>query len=581
MKGRTIYLFMWGYQDSYRISLQGLARGVLSKLGVVDDAYVLLVGARAPGSNNPNPVCVEPEDGQWPLSLFDGLLDEVESKYKGHHLQSVFYGDAPSMNDKPEWIRRDAARMAVADALEPYDKANEVASFCGEPRRIGDYYVTPVIQVPTATFAQFPPLSPRPAGAFERGYGYRSLIHAAIYAVLEEATGKLQDPEPGRFFHDGVRNAEEIVRVAAEKFMHTPGLSIDRQYIHTDLFKILNLVSSLLYEGSKGIGDLVIVDPTNTAVDFALKFASPVPLREPRWIRKVLQMAATGVGIIADHQNIYGLGRLKESHNPAEQDAFIVSFVDHYHWELRCGDQMLIRSHYGVPRLPQEPIDRKAFLSSYARIFPRSLPEDGLRAWSLLNAQTRLEHGSMVVFAEDAANEAKRLGRQGTPIMPIILTEELLRSVSGIDGTILVDPSGYCHAIGVILDGEANEECMPSRGSRYNSGVRYVGSGGRKRLAIIVSDDRTIDVIPALRRLVSRTLIERHVATLESATLDNYHDSRNWLDKHRFYVNSGQCERINAVLSRLDNLPKEAGLLYFETERFETHPEMEESYLSD
>ncbi len=358
MKGRTIYLFMWGYQDSYRISLQGLARGVLSKLGVVDDAYVLLVGARAPGSNNPNPVCVEPEDGQWPLSLFDGLLDEVESKYKGHHLQSVFYGDAPSMNDKPEWIRRDAARMAVADALEPYDKANEVASFCGEPRRIGDYYVTPVIQVPTATFAQFPPLSPRPAGAFERGYGYRSLIHAAIYAVLEEATGKLQDPEPGRFFHDGVRNAEEIVRVAAEKFMHTPGLSIDRQYIHTDLFKILNLVSSLLYEGSKGIGDLVIVDPTNTAVDFALKFASPVPLREPRWIRKVLQMAATGVGIIADHQNIYGLGRLKESHNPAEQDAFIVSFVDHYHWELRCGDQMLIRSHYGVPRLPQEPIDR-------------------------------------------------------------------------------------------------------------------------------------------------------------------------------------------------------------------------------
>jgi len=579
MKGRTIYLFMWGYQDSYRINLQGLARDVLSKLGVVDDAYVLLVGARAPGSNNPNPVCVEPEDGQWPLSLFDGLLDEVESKYKGHHLQTVFYGDAPSMNDKPEWIRRDSARMAVADALEPYGKANEVTSFCGEPRRIGDYYVTPVIQVPTATFDQFPPLSPRPVKAFEQGYGYRSLIHAAIYAVLEEATGKLQGPEPGRFFHDGVRSAEEIVRVAAEKFMHTPGLSINRRYIRTDLFKILNLVSSLLYEGSKGTGDLVIVDPANAAVDFALKFASPVPLREPRWVRKVLQMAATGIGIIADHQNIHGLGRLKESHDPAEQDAFIVSFIDHYHWELRCGDQMLIRSHYGVPRLPQEPFDKTAFLASYARIFPRCLPEDGPRAWSLLNAQTRLQHGSMIVFAEDAASETERLRRQGTPITPTILTEELLQSVSGIDGTILVAPNGYCHAIGVILDGNASEECMPSRGSRYNSGVRYVESEGRKRLAVIVSDDRTIDVIPALRRLVSRTLIERHIATLESATLDNYHDSRNWLDKHRFYINSWQCERINAVLSRLDSLPKEAGLLYFETERFEAHPEMDESYL--
>jgi hypothetical protein len=185
----------------------------------------------------------------------------------------------------------------------------------------------------------------------------------------------------------------------------------------------------------------------------------------------------------------------------------------------------------------------------------------------------------MIVFAEDAASEAGRLSRQGTPIAPTILTEELLQSVSGIDGTILVDPSGYCHAIGVILDGDASEECMPSRGSRYNSGVRYVASEGTKRLAVIVSDDRTIDVIPALRRLVSRTLIERHVATLESATLDNYHDSRNWLDKHRFYINSGQCERINAVLSRLDSLPKEAGRLYLQTERFEAHPEMEESYL--
>lgn len=579
MSGRTIYLFMWGYQGSYRISLQGLARIVLSKLGVMDDAYVLLVGARAPGSSNPNPVCVEPEDGQWPLALFEGLLDDVESKYKGHRLQTMFYSDAASMNDKPEWMRRDSVKMAVADALQPYDKANEVTSYCGQPRLIGDYYVVPVIQIPTSIFTQFPPLSPRPVGTFERRYGYRSLIHAAIYAVLEEATGKLQDPEPGRFFRNGVRNAEEIVRLAAEKFMHTPGLSISKRYIDTDLLKTLNLVSSLLYEGSKGIGELVIVDPKNAAVDFALEFTSPVPLREPRWVRKVLQMAGTGIGIIADHQTIYGLGRLKESHDPAEQDAFVVSFIDHYHWELRCGEQTLIRSHYGVPRLPQEPFDKTAFLSSYARIFPGSLPEDGLHAWSLLKAQTRLHHGSMIVFAEDAASEAERLSRQGTPITPTILTEKLLQSVSNIDGTILVDPSGYCHAVGVILDGNAREECMPSRGSRYNSGVRYVGPEGRKRLAVIVSDDRTIDVIPALRRLVSRTLIERHIATLESATLDNYHDSRNWLDKHRFYINPGQCEQINAVLSHLDSLPKEVGLLYFETERFEVHPEMDESYL--
>jgi len=575
---RTIYLSMWGYQEHYRISLQILARDVLSKLGVMDDAYVLLVGARAPGSNNPNSICVEPEDGRWPPSLFNCLLDEIETQFDKHHLQDIIFGDAPSMNDKPEWIRRDSVRLAVGDALKPYDELNEVSSFCGEPRRIGDYYVTPVIQIPTSTFSHFPPLPTRPARKFERSNGYRSLIHAAINTVLEEATGKLQDPEPGRYFHDGLRSAEEIARVAAEKFMHTPGMSIDQRYIHTELFKILNLVSSLHYEGSKGIGELVIVSPKNPAVDFDLKFITPIPLREPRWVRKALQMAATGIGIIADHQCIYGLGKLKKSHDPTEQDAFIVSFIDHYHWEMRCGDQMLIRSHYGAPKLPQEPFDKTTFLSSYARIFPGSLPKDGLHAWSLLSAQARLQHGSMIVFAEDAASEVERLSRQGTPVTPIILTEELLHSVSGIDGTILVTPNGYCHAIGVILDGDASEDCMPSRGSRYNSAVRYVGSG-KNRLAIVASDDRTIDVIPALRRMISLTLIERHIATLESATPDNYHDSRNWLDKHRFYINSLQCERINAALYRLDSSPKEACQIYFETKRFEAHPEMNESYL--
>lgn len=577
MTGRTIFLFMWGYQESYRISLQSLVRNVLSKLGVMDDAYVLLVGVRAPGGSNPHPVCVEPEEGRWPLALFEDLPNDVESKYKGHRLQNMFYSDAPSTKDKPEWMRRDSAKMAVADALKPYDMANEVTSYCGEPRLIEGYYVVPVIQVPTSTFTQFPPLSPRPVKPSERSHGYRSLIHAAIYAVLEEATRKLQDPEPGRFFRNGVRSPEEIVHIAAERFMHTPGLSINERYINTNLLKTLNLVSSLLYEGSKGVGDLIIVDPKNAAIDFVLKFISPVPLREPRWVRKVLQMAATGTGIIADDENIYGLGRLEESNDPAEQDAFIVTFIDHYHWELRCGDQMLIRSHYGVSRLPQEPFDQTAFLSSYARIFPSSLTEEALHAWNLLKAQARLQHGSMIVFAEDAASEAERLSKQGTPITPIILTEELLQSVSNIDGTILVAPSGHCYAVGVILDGNASEDCVPSRGSRYNSGVRYVGAEGSKRLAVIVSDDRTIDIIPALRRLVSRALIERHIATLGSATLDNYHDSRNWLDNHRFYINIEQCEQI--VLSRLDSLPKEVGILYFETEKFHAYSEMDDSYL--
>lgn len=581
MAGSVIYLFMWGYQASYRIHIQVLARNVLRELGAPADAEVLLVGARRPGSNRTNPICIEPEDGKWQLSLFDGLLDLVESAYQNHHLTNIFYGDEPSMRDKPEWMRRDSVRTSVGKALEAFDTEYNLTSFCGEVRRIDDYYVTPVIQIPNATFELFPPLPHNPIDQGQRGNGFRSLIHAAMHAVLHEATEELHNPDPGRFTHRSMRDAKEIIRIAAKDFLHTPGLLIERRYIHTDLFDALNLVSSLMYEGVKGIGQLILVDPENDAVEFLAQFVEPVPFREPRWVRKVLQMAATGVGIIANSQYIYGLGRLKESHDSSAQDAFTVAFIDHYHWGLYCGSQALLRSHYGVPKLPQEPFDKTAFLANYARLFPLSSQEDGLHLWSLLLTQISQEHGSMIVVAEDAASEAHRLRRQGTSIVPIRLTELLLRSVSGIDGTILLDPAGFCHAIGIILDGEATDQCTPSRGARYNSGVRYVQTSSPCRLAIVVSDDRTVDIIPRIRRLVSRSRIEQYVAALEVASLDNYHDSRNWLSEHRFYVNAEQCARINRAIDRLDAHPKEVGRIYLETERFEIYPEMDESYLTD
>jgi len=80
---------------------------------------------------------------------------------------------------------------------------------------------------------------------------------------------------------------------------------------------------------------------------------------------------------------------------------------------------------------------------------------------------------------------------------------------------------------------------------------------------------------------VSRSLLERHVAAFEAATLDNYHESRNWLDNHRFYISSDQCNRLNAAITRLDDLPKEVGLIYLGTNSFEAHPDMNESYFID
>src|SRR3546814_20550815 len=72
--------------------------------------------------------------------------------------------------------------------------------------------------------SKFPPLKERARrDKFDRGGGYLSLIHAALATVLDEATSALQGPDPGRNVGGEMRRADEIVRIAAKAFMHTPG----------------------------------------------------------------------------------------------------------------------------------------------------------------------------------------------------------------------------------------------------------------------------------------------------------------------------------------------------------------------
>jgi hypothetical protein len=578
---RTISQFMWGYQGHFRHSVQYVARAVLKNLGASVDVTALLVGARRPGHQNRNDVCVEPEDGQWSVALFDGLLTAVEDVYSTHELQGIVYGDEPSTRDKPERMRRGSVSTAVGRALKPFDAENHVTSFVGDSRTVGDFYVVPVLQVPDFLFRRFPPLKEKPRRHEFIENGHLSLIHAALETILHEATAALQLPEPGRRLSDDLRRPSEIVRIAAEAFMHTPGKAISERYIHADLFNRINIISSLLYEGARGVGQLVLADPSNSSIQHLLRFKTPVNLHDPRWTRKVLQLAGPDAALIADHERVYGLGRVLPSHNPDDQDVFTVDFLDHYTWELGCGDHVLLRSHYGEPTLPSEVVEEDALTSTLARLFPASTEMERAHVWALFNAAARHKTGSMIVVAKDAESEAVRLANQGTSIEPVQMSVDLLRQASAIDGSILLDPHGHCHAIGVILDGVADENCTPSRGSRFNSAVRYVSTARARRLAIVVSDDRTVDVFPAVRPRQSRKLIAAHIAALEAATHENYHQSLNWLEQRRFYVNEIQCAIINAVVDRLNDREPMVGEIRIQRSRFSPDPDFDESYLVD
>jgi hypothetical protein len=135
----TINLFMWGYQPHFRAQLEYRAKSVFKLLGAETEPRVLLVGARRSTPKPGHPVCVEPEDGPWPLALFEGLPEKIEEAIPGHPAQNMFYGDERAMREKPERIRQSTIANEVKRAL---DRASSMAgwqSFCSTAYPVDDY----------------------------------------------------------------------------------------------------------------------------------------------------------------------------------------------------------------------------------------------------------------------------------------------------------------------------------------------------------------------------------------------------------------------------------------------------------
>jgi len=124
----------------------------------------------------------------------------------------------------------------------------------------------------------------------------------------------------------------------------------------------------------------------------------------------------------------------------------------------------------------------------------------------------------------------------------------------GIDGAVLVDPSGRCHAIGVILDGAATGEGDRSRGARYNSVVKYLAAAaGTPTVILLVSEDGMINLLPDLRPRIRRADIESMLTDLrEAAAIDPVHAERFYKAYRRvehasFYLSPEQIDEVNAL----------------------------------
>ena len=114
----------------------------------------------------------------------------------------------------------------------------------------------------------------------------------------------------------------------------------------------------------------------------------------------------------------------------------------------------------------------------------------------IINNAVKQKHGTMIVFAENAKEEAKRLRESSIPIEPTRVSEKFVNFATKIDGAMMCDEKGVCHSVGIILDGKASDDEDSSRGARYNSAIRYIDQQrrkGKKSFAVVVSEDGYIN----------------------------------------------------------------------------------------
>ena len=123
-----------------------------------------------------------------------------------------------------------------------------------------------------------------------------------------------------------------------------------------------------------------------------------------------------------------------------------------------------------------------------------------------------------------------------------------------------------------------------SRGSRYNSAVRYQSTACAGSIVVVISDDGTVDLVPRLRPRVRREHVEEAVrafpACCEAEYVDGGEFSRTYdlVKSFAFYLDDEQCRIVNEHYETEMNRRFEGGDLALFLTPLQPHPDMNESY---
>lgn len=327
------------------------------------------------------------------------------------------------------------------------------------------------------------------------------------------------DEEQLHVFINNIR-AKINIRFASliEKLL--PGLSAD----------LITALSGEVYENKRVDNQSLVILPSIENLDkefgaIIFDADSRINLRESKVhaIRKQLQMCNEGSSLVAVRtKKGFETAGIALRSISEKYPTFV--FCGHMEWNLcipiqRIRQDAAPRSHAKVKSveqlhtmcpirclngsllLPKMPVNSE-FAEAAQRTFCRGNVAN--KVGKVISKIQEVEHGAVIVIASEnrIKNECSRLTRENHRGISLNKkrsliskkADKIIKKLTSIDGAILVDTNGYCHACGVILDGIAVEG-TPARGARYNCTKSYISLHARM-MGVVLSEDGMIDCFP-------------------------------------------------------------------------------------
>lgn len=322
---------------------------------------------------------------------------------------------------------------------------------------------------------------------------------------------------------------DNIIALAGKKFLWTISMllggDLDNSEItpkdHSSMYMIehkhkkllshnIEKISALAYEKNEAFGKFLFMP--KVLLEKSLKhaiitFETPYELSEHKLIRKLLEIVSTDYCILSTTRNVYGIIKKSKIQDIIENDILEYIFevniekgrVWHLSYVSKTEHYFLLKSEYGNYTYIKPRVDYNEFENALSKVFSFHTKQiEPLK--QIVQQALEQTHGTMIVFSKSAESEVRRLHRCCIPVSKINLSDcsnkEVIKFITSIDGAVLCDGQGNCHAIGVILDGKTSEKHENiSRGARYNSAHRYHSTQEKNCVIVIISEDKDITIV--------------------------------------------------------------------------------------